>query len=191
MRASGRLGGSGDPPIVPGQEEGSSAWEEDVGLAGKLDADTVPGGISTPHLQHRNCAWFRATLLLIVKEGLWKSASVSRSVVSVSLQPHGLKLARLLCPQHFPGKKTGVGRHSLLQGIFPTQGLNPSLLHWQTVLHCLSHQGSPPHLGVGAKCPFWFWYLFFLGYMYFWYWVACCCYCLVIKSMGRKESDMA
>ena len=28
-----------------------------------------------------------------------------------------------------PGKKTGVGCHALLQGIFPIQGLNPGLLH--------------------------------------------------------------
>ena len=55
---------------MPEQEEGSSAWEDDVGLDGKLDADTVPGGISTPHPQHRNCARSRATLLLTVKEGL-------------------------------------------------------------------------------------------------------------------------
>ena len=32
-----------------------------------------------------------------------------------------------------PGKNTGVGCHSLLQGIFPTQGLNPHLL---CLLHC-------------------------------------------------------
>ena len=36
--------------------------------------------------------------------------------------------ARLLCPWDFPGKNTGVGGHFLLQGIFPTQGLNPHLL---------------------------------------------------------------
>ena len=30
-----------------------------------------------------------------------------------------------------PGKNTGVGCHVLLQGIFPTQGWNPCLLHWQ------------------------------------------------------------
>ena len=29
--------------------------------------------------------------------------------------------ARLLCPWDFPGKKTGVGCHALLPGIFPTQ----------------------------------------------------------------------
>ena len=38
--------------------------------------------------------------------------------------------ARLLCPWDFPGKNTGVGCHSLLQGIFPTQGSNLRLLHW-------------------------------------------------------------
>ena len=38
---------------------------------------------------------------------------------------------RLLCPWDFPGKTTGVGCHFLLQGIFPTQGSNPHLLHWQ------------------------------------------------------------
>ena len=39
-----------------------------------------------------------------------------------------------LCPQDFPGKNSGVGCHFLLGGIFPTQGLNLSLLHflhWQ------------------------------------------------------------
>ena len=35
-----------------------------------------------------------------------------------------------------------MGSHSLLQGIFPTQGLNPGLLHCRWVLYCLSHQGS-------------------------------------------------
>ena len=38
------------------------------------------------------------------------------SVVSNSLQPHGLQLTRLLCPWNFPGKSTGVGCHFLLQG---------------------------------------------------------------------------
>ena len=34
---------------------------------------------------------------------------------------------QLLCPWDFPGKNTGVGCHFLLQGISPTQGLNPCL----------------------------------------------------------------
>ena len=43
----------------------------------------------------------------------------------------------------FPGKNTGVGCHALLQGIFPTQGLNPGLPHFQADFYSLSHQGSP------------------------------------------------
>ena len=35
------------------------------------------------------------------------------------------------------------GSHSLLQGIFPTQGSNPCLLHWQADSLSLSCQGSP------------------------------------------------
>ena len=38
---------------------------------------------------------------------------------------------RFLCPWDFPGKNTGEGCHFLLQGIFPTQGSNLCLLHWQ------------------------------------------------------------
>ena len=42
-------------------------------------------------------------------------------VVSSSLRSHGLLPARLLCPWNYPGKNTGVGCHSLLQGIFLIQ----------------------------------------------------------------------
>ena len=38
-----------------------------------------------------------------------------------------------------PGKNTGVGWHALLQGIFPTQGLNPCLPHCRRILYCMSH----------------------------------------------------
>ena len=58
--------------------------------------------------------------------------------MSNSLRPHGL-----LCPWGFPGKKTGVGCHFLLQEVFPTQGLNPGLPHCRQTLYHLSHQGSP------------------------------------------------
>ena len=74
---------------------------------------------------------------------LQESESVSCSVVSNSLWPHGLEPTRLLCPRDFPGKNTGVGCHSLLQGIFLPQGSNPGLLHCRWILYCQSHQGSP------------------------------------------------
>ena len=62
----------------------------------------------------------------------------SRSVKSDSLWPHGL-----YSPWNSPGQNTGEGNLSLLQGIFPTQGLNPGLLHCRWILYQLSHKGSP------------------------------------------------
>ena len=62
----------------------------------------------------------------------------SRSVMSDSLWPHGL-----YSPWNSPGQNTGEGSHSLLQGIFPTQGLNPDLLHWRWILYQWSQQQSP------------------------------------------------
>ena len=58
---------------------------------------------------------------------------------------YGLYPLRLLCSWDSPRKDTGVGYHALLQGIFPTQGLNPSLLslHWQTGSFSLGLLGKP------------------------------------------------
>ena len=46
---------------------------------------------------------------------------------------HGILQERIL----------GWGCHSLLQGIFPTQGSNPGFLHCRWILYHLSYQGSP------------------------------------------------
>ena len=46
-------------------------------------------------------------------------------------------------PWNSLGQNTGVGGHSLLQGIFPTQGSNPGPPHCGRILYQLSHQGSP------------------------------------------------
>ena len=62
----------------------------------------------------------------------------------LTLRPYELQPARLLCPWDSPGKNTGLGSHSLLQGIFPTQGLNLGLLHCRQILYHLSHQGRFP-----------------------------------------------
>ena len=79
--------------------------------------------------------------------GKTRKQVISHSIVSNSLQPHGLQPTRLLCPWNSAGKNTRVGSHSLLQGIFPTQGLNLGLLHCRQILHHLSHQESPENSG--------------------------------------------
>ena len=59
-----------------------------------------------------------------------------------------------------PGNKTGMGSHSLLQGIFLTQGSNLSLLHCRQILYCLSYQGSPTFLLPSSL----------FGFLLFWLW---------------------
>ena len=55
-----------------------------------------------------------------------------------SLQSHGL-----YSPWNSPGQSTGMGSLSLLQGISPIQGSNPSFLHCSRIPYQLSHKGSP------------------------------------------------
>ena len=73
-------------------------------------------------------------LHLLALNSLWKW----KFLVSDTLWPNGL-----YSPWSSPGQNTGVGSRSLLQGIFPTQGLNPCLLHCRWILYQLSHKGSP------------------------------------------------
>ena len=72
---------------------------------------------------------------------------MSDSVWSCGLQP-----TRLFCLWNSPGN-TGVDCHALLQSLFPTQWLNPSLLHF---LYCqvgalpLTPPGKPPTVHNGS-----------------------------------------
>ena len=97
--------------------------------------------------------WKRSVFTPILKKGNAKECSnyhtialishaskdsESRSVMSNSLQPHGQN-----SPSNSPGQNTGVSSSSLLQGIFPTQGLNPGIPHCRQILYQLRLQGSP------------------------------------------------
>ena len=65
-----------------------------------------------------------------------KASAHSQAVKSDGFATLWTVAARLLWPWDSPGKNTGVifrSYHALLQGIFPTQGSNPSLLN---LLHC-------------------------------------------------------
>ena len=85
---------------------------------------------------NRDNALFDEALLCLPSKT--ESESEGSSVVSDSLWPHGLYSL-----WNSPGQSIGVGSHSLLQGIFPTQGSNPGLPHCRQILCQLSHQGSP------------------------------------------------
>ena len=72
-----------------------------------------------------------------------ESESVGHSVGSDSLRPHGLQPTRLLCPWDSPGKSTGVGYRSLLEGTISTWGSNLGLLPCTRILSHLIHEESP------------------------------------------------
>ena len=110
-----------------------------------------------PHAWHMSSSWWTAAIRheYILQTGgnarllfaacpltQWKSESVSYSLMSSSLRPHRAYPTRILCPWNSAGKNFGVGSHSLLQGIFPTQGSNLGLLHCNRILYHLSHLGS-------------------------------------------------
>ena len=73
---------------------------------------------------------------------LFRSCFVLSPFSRVSLRPYGLQPTRLLCPWDSPDKSTGVGCHSLLQGIFPTQGSNLRLLCLLPCRRVLYHQAT-------------------------------------------------
>ena len=72
-----------------------------------------------------------------IKIKLGWSESESCSIVSASLRPG------LYSPWNSLGQITGVGSLFLLQGISPTQGSNPGLLHCRQRLYQLNHKGRP------------------------------------------------
>ena len=96
--------------------------------------------------KHTNCCapseslmyWYCELINYYCCFKLTRYESKSHSVVSDSLWPHGLN-----SPWNSPGQNTGVGSRSLLQGIIPTQGLNPGLPHCGRILYQLSCKRSP------------------------------------------------
>ena len=73
----------------------------------------------------------------------YSSTVLGCSVISNSLWPMDYSLPGSFVHRDFPGKNTGVGGGSLLQGISPTLGSNPRLPHCRQILYHVSHQRSP------------------------------------------------
>ena len=91
-------------------------------------------------------AWRRSLMLLLFQQ---QCVCVCVCVCSVgqlcptSCNPVDCNPPRSSIYGIFKGKNTWVGCHFLLQGIFPTQGSNPNLLHWQADSLSLSQPGKP------------------------------------------------
>ena len=106
------------------------------------EVESNPGSVALKCLlsnRPKKVAFRKRAQWTIFRKACWKVTwSGSHSVVSDSLQPHGL-----YSPWNAPGQNTGVGSLSLLQGIFPIQASNLGLLYFRRILYQLSHKGSP------------------------------------------------
>ena len=122
------------PVFLPGKSHrrrirvGYSPWD-------RKESDTTE---RLPFLSFLSLVEKRAVLCLVTQlcPTLWDPMHCSLPVSSV----HGASA----------GKNIGVGCHALLQGIFPTQGLNSGLPHCWQIVYCLSHQGSPKSIQFRA-----------------------------------------
>ena len=76
---------------------------------------------------------------------------VDQLCLTILFNPTDQGPTRLLHPWDSPGKNTGVGHHSLLQGIFPTQGSNPGLLHCRQTLLPSETRGKTLLPGWGSR----------------------------------------
>ena len=74
---------------------------------------------------------YNLIIKVINRCGGFRTVKVAQSCLTF-LQPH-----ELYSPWNSPGQNTGVGRCSLLQGIFPTQGWNPDLPYCRGLLYQL------------------------------------------------------
>ena len=99
-----------------------------------LGLETNSGVLQKSMRTQRQTCYLTLSLMAIKCQLLCLSAFKHMSMLSSDWLFAAPWTARLLSPWIFPGRNTRVGCHSLLQGIFPSQGLNPCrlcLLSWQ------------------------------------------------------------
>ena len=89
----------------------------------------------------------------------WEDPLEKGKAAHSSILPWGIPWT--IQSMEFTGQNTGVGRLFLLQGIFPTQESNPSLLHCRQILYQVSHKGSP--FLTWVFFIIWFWFIYYIS----------------------------
>ena len=111
-----------------------------------------------------NWQWFKYKTCYSV---IWKKYLLLVAQVCLILwDPMDCSLPGFSVHGDSPGKNTGVGCHSLIQGIFQTQGSNPGLPHCRQILYHLSHQetsmeASNPRMiasSMNSSVPYLLWF---------------------------------
>ena len=78
-------------------------------------------GVGGKKKQSQTCIHAHTPKVTEKEQYIWKEKKVKVAQSCLTLWPHGLWPARLLCPWNSSGKNIGVSSHSLFQGIFPSQ----------------------------------------------------------------------
>ena len=131
---------------VKRQQEGGQRRAEGRGLRGTKSVNTLILDLQPPAHWEMNfcclCHPFWGICYGSSSKLIPPCSCLVAQLWSILSQPYGLQPTRPLCPWDFPGRKTGVGCNFSLHGVFPTQGSNPHLLHWQADSLPLSDQGK-------------------------------------------------
>ena len=132
----------------------SSLWSQSLTAFNSAQLFVFTVGMSTWEGWVKLVSWYKIQTLqisgwksklvfiYIVTRGIILNLSINCSVMFNTLRSHRLQHTRFFCHWNSLGKNTGVGCHFLLQGIFPTQGSKPHLLHGRWILYHLSHEGG-------------------------------------------------
>ena len=110
------------------QETGFHSWAGNIPCSRQWQPTAV--FLSGKSHEQRNLARYSPVLCLLAQSCLTLSGPMDCSLPGSSVHADS------------PDKNSAVGCHALLQGVFPTQGFYPGLLHGRQILYCLSHQGS-------------------------------------------------
>ena len=125
------------PVFLPGESHG----QRSLAGSGPQGHKRVGQDSVTKQLSEQNATTFLKSLPL--NPNLFDSVAVPVAQSCPTLCDPTDYRTRLLCPWDSPGGNSAVGCHFLLQGIFPTQGSNPCLLHCRQILYHLSYREVP------------------------------------------------
>ena len=131
------------------QESGARQWPQETAPprscraqeGGKMETHRPQSKPLTSDVKLIGLPWLKGTTCCLFYLDKGSEVLVTQSCLTLC-EPTDYIACQSPLLMGFPSQDSGVGCHSLLQGIVLTQGSNPGLLHCRQILYCLSHKGS-------------------------------------------------